>query len=337
MPKVREISVPSPEQFADQLAPAFEPFVVRGLGDNWPIVRAARQSPEHALNYVRSFDSGQLTDIMLAQPSAGGRFFYRNDLTGFNFERQKASLSQLAEKLETFASHSNPPGIYAGATATKSHLPGFAEVNSAPLLQNLSGVTPRIWIGNATHVATHFDLSDNFAVVGLGKRRFTLFPPSATKNLYVGPLDITPAGQPVSMVDPINPDLERYPDFAEAQPLALTADLEVGDAIYIPTLWWHHVSANAPINILLNYWHNDASHGGGFLAFVHALLSIRDLPIEQKKAWRDWFDHFIFSPDAASTADHLPAQARGINGPATEQREMLMRQFIAQVLAPPRG
>ena len=337
MPEVREIPHPSQEQFAAKLAPACEPFVVRRMGENWPLVEAARQSTQHALNHVRSFDTGKPTEIMLAQPTVGGRFFYRDDMRGFNFERQTASISQLAERLETLASHPQPPGIYAGATATRSHLPGFSNANSLPLLENLAGVTPRIWLGNATQIATHFDLSDNFAIVGLGKRRFTLFPPSATKNLYVGPLDITPAGQPVSMVDPLKPDLARYPDFAQAQPLALTAELEAGDAIYIPTLWWHHVSASEPINILLNYWHNDASHGGGFLALVHGLLSIRDLPERQKKAWRHWFDHFIFNPDACKTADHLPPDVRGINGPPSEQREMLMRRFITQVLAPPHG
>jgi hypothetical protein len=337
MPQVKEISLPSPERFAAELAPAYEPFVIRGMGEEWPLVKAAQQGASFALKYVRSFDTNKPTEIMLAQPSVGGRFFYNDDMRGFNFERQKASLSQLAEKLEAFADHPQPPGIYAGATALQSHLPGLEEANALHLLDNLSGVTPRIWMGNATQVATHFDLSDNFAIVGLGKRRFTLFPPSATKDLYVGPLDVTPAGQPVSMVDPVNPDLERYPDFARAQPLALTADLGPGDGIYIPTLWWHHVNASEPINILLNFWHNDAAHGGGFLALVHALLSIRDLPLKQKEAWRDWFDHFIFNPDASTTADHLPLDAQGINGPATEQRGVMMRRFIAQVLVPPRG
>ena len=337
MPQIKEIPLPSPDRFEAELSLAYEPFVIRGMGKDWPMVQAARQGASEALNHIRSFDTGEPTEIMLAQPSVGGRFFYNDDMRGFNFERQRANLSQLIERLETFSTHPQPPAIYAGATATKTHLPGFAEANSLPLLETLPGVTPRIWLGNKTQIATHFDLSDNFAIVGLGKRHFTVFPPSATKDLYVGPLDVTLAGQPISMVDPLNPDLEQYPDFAKAKPLALTAELEAGDGIYIPTLWWHHVSASEPINILLNFWHNDASHGGGFLALVHALLSIRDLPLKQKQAWHEWFDHFVFNPHAGSTADHLPLEARGITGPPSAQREMLMRQFIAQVLAPARG
>ncbi len=61
----------------------------------------------------------------------------------------------------------------------------------------------RVWLCNRSEVATHFDLSDNIAVVALGRRRFTLFPPTATADLYVGPFNNTlPAGQPVSMPRP---------------------------------------------------------------------------------------------------------------------------------------
>ena len=117
---------------------------------------------------------------------------------------------------------------------------------------------PRIWIGNRSLVSTHFDLSDNIACVVAGRRRFTLFPPEQLPNLYVGPLDHTMAGQPASMVELNAPDFERFPRFREALAAAVTAELEPGDAIYIPTLWWHQIEALAPFNILVNYWWEDA-------------------------------------------------------------------------------
>ncbi len=332
MRAVEEIGPVDAGVFEREFRPAHNPVVMRGLAHDWPVIVAGRESAGKALDYVEAFDSGQPTDIMLAPQSEKGRFFYSPDMRGFNFRREKLSLTGLAQHLREIADSADPIGIYAGATAIDTHLPGFAQANPLPLVSHTHAI-PRIWLGNATQVATHFDLSDNFAVVALGKRRFTLFPPEATKALYVGPLNVTLAGQPVSMVDPLNPDLETYPRYAKALEQAQFADLEPGDAIYIPTLWWHHVQAQAPINILVNYWHNDATRGGGFLALVHAMLSIRDLPLEQRKAWRAWFDHFVFGEEAPDAAAHLPPHAQGVNGPASPSRDEQIRRFVLQVLS----
>ena len=75
-------------------------------------------------------------------------------------------------------------------------------------------IVPRLWLGNAIRVATHYDLMENIGVVVAGRRRFTLFPPDQLANLYMGPLELTPAGTPVSLVDPDAPDLARFPRFA---------------------------------------------------------------------------------------------------------------------------
>ena len=65
-------------------------------------------------------------------------------------------------------------------------------------------------------VATHQDMNSNIAVVAAGRRRFRLFPPDEVGNLYIGPFEFTPAGTPVSLFDPDEPDLERFPQAAEA-------------------------------------------------------------------------------------------------------------------------
>ena len=333
MEPVEEISEPTAEQFEAEIRPAYRPVVIRGIAKDWALVREGRQGPAPALDYLRRFDSKRPTQVMLAQPQEGGRFFYSPDIRGLNFQRQDATLTQLADQLQAIIDDPSPPAMYAGATPMASHLPGLSRRNDFALVGHLPDATPRLWLGNATQVATHFDMSDNFAVVALGSRRFTVFPPDATADLYVGPLNFTLAGQPVSMVDPLNPDHDRYPRYAKAQAKAQYVDLQPGDAIYIPTLWWHHVNATAPVNILMNYWHNNVRDGGAFLALAHAMLSVRDLPQPQREAWRHWFEHFVFGPDAAHAADHLPKGAEGINGPASEQRTQMMRQYIASVLA----
>jgi hypothetical protein len=135
------------------------------------------------------------------------------------------------------------------------------------------------------------------------------------------------------MVDPLAPDLKRFPRYADAQRLALTTELAPGDALYVPSLWWHHVEATEPVNVLINYWHNDVERGGGFAALIHAMLAIRDLPRAQREAWRCWFDHFVFGDAAQHAADHLPSHAKGVNGPSTPERDELIRQFLVKVLS----
>lgn len=333
MMPIEEVAVASREDFERDLRPRYRPFVIRGVAADWPLVAAGRLGGDQALALIEKHDSRVATEIMVAPPSAQGRFFYAPDMRGFNFQRQRGTLSQLARRLRVLAGDAEPPGVYAGAAAARSHLPGFAETHPFPLAGAQAGAMMRIWLGNATQVATHFDLSDNFAVVALGRRRFTLYPPETVSDLYVGPLDVTLAGQPVSMVDPLAPDLDTYPRFAKVQAHALIADLEPGDAIYIPTLWWHHVAATEPINALVNFWHNDASQGGGFLALIHAILAIRDQPEPQRGAWRAWFEHMVFSHDAPRSADHIPLNARGVAGPPSPDRDARMRGFIARVLS----
>ncbi|MFX8258165.1 cupin-like domain-containing protein, partial [Acinetobacter baumannii] len=63
-----------------------------------------------------------------------------------------------------------------------------------------------------------------------------------------------PAGQPISLVDLAAPDLARFPRFAEALPHAQVVTLEPGDALFIPSQWWHGVEGLDPINALVNFW-----------------------------------------------------------------------------------
>jgi hypothetical protein len=330
---ITEIAALDAAAFDAEIRPAHQPVVIRDAARDWPLVEAAQRAPAEAIAYLKSLDTGAPTEVMIAPPSERGRFFYRSDMRGFNFRRDRATLSQLADHLVQIAGEAEPIGIYAGATETTSHLPGFDTANPFPLADRQHRVQTRVWLGNASQVATHFDLSDNFAVVALGRRRFTLFPPEATPDLYVGPLNVTIAGQPVSMVDPSAPDLERYPRFAAARALAQTADLGPGDALFIPSLWWHHVEATGPVNVLINYWHNDVERGGGFPALVHAMLTIRDLPAPQRRAWRCWFEHLVFDDEAQHAADHLPPHGQGVNGPPSPELDEGIRQFLLKVLS----
>lgn len=283
-------------------------------------------------SYLARFGGGRPLDVMIGAPGIDGRFFYDDDLSGLNFSRQKVALGQLLGELVRFAEEGvvAPHALYANAATAPDHLPGWQEENALNLP---TGDAPaRLWIGNATRVATHYDQSNNVAFVVHGRRRFTLFPPDQIANLYVGPLDHTLAGPPSSMVDPDAPDLDRYPRFAEALRHAQVAELGPGDAIFVPAIWWHAVRSLDSFNVLVNYWWEHEETASPFGALVHALMSVRDLPPEQKTAWRTWFDHYVFRPDADQAAAHLPVAARGILGEAGPARTERIRAFLIRLL-----
>lgn len=116
--------------------------------------------------------------------------------------------------------------------------------------------------------------------------------------------------------------------FVEALEHALVADLEPGDAIFIPSLWWHNIAASGPLCVLLNYWWGANDETAAFPVLAHALLSLRDVAPGERAAWAVWFEHYIFGEDAAAVADHLPPHARGVLGPPSPQRTAKMKDYL---------
>lgn len=330
--RLSEILEIDAETFARDLTPLYQPTVLRGVARDWPAVQTARTSPRALADYLKRFDKGVMVEAMLGAPAIGGRFFYDEGGRGMNFDRRSAPLGPVLDELLRLADHPEPPAIYVGSTPIAPVLPGFERDNALDLLDDK--IAPRLWLGNASIIQTHHDMSDNIAVVVSGRRRFTLFPPDQVGNLYIGPLDFTPAGRPVSLVSLDNPDLERFPKFAEALESALVADLEPGDAIYIPTLWWHHVQATGPLNLLVNYWWEPTDMPGGqpFDAFVHALRNVRRLPAKRRNAWRAFFEHYIFHANG-DPAEHIPEGRRGVlEDKPDAKREAEMTAFLRRVL-----
>lgn len=318
------------EQFHEQVLAAGRPVVLRGLVKDWPVVRAGA-SPAALAAYIKPLDRGHPVGALFGGPGIGGRFHYNEDLSGFNYRQGQIQLSAALDLLADYAREDRPPSLAVQSVPVRQALAGFEAENPMPLLGD--AVEPRVWIGNAVTVAAHHDPSENIACVVAGKRRFTLFPPEQVANLYMGPLELTPAGAAISMVDFDAPDLVRFPRFAEAMKQALVVDLEPGDALYIPYLWWHHVRSTERLNMLVNYWWtpSDPARGRPIEAMMHAMLAVRDLPPGHRAAWKVMFDHHVFHADD-ETAAHLPPRQRGILGRMDGPMIRAIRAGIARTL-----
>ena len=326
---IREIEQAHNSDLTPELLRSSQPVVLRGLISDWPVVQAGLQSAQQAADYFRQWSNENLVQAFVAPPEVKGRYFYTSDLSGFNFAPKTTNLNAVLDEIFQYAQTPDSPSIYLGSTSVNHILPGFRAHNDVAPLQDATLVS--IWAGTQSRIAAHYDIPDNLACCVVGKRRFTLFPPEQLENLYIGPLDHTPAGQPASLVDFYAPDYTRFPKFKEAIKHCMVVDLAPGDALFIPSMWWHHVEGLAAFNVLINYWWRQvALHMGAPTdALQHALLSIRDLPQAQRDAWRQQFEHYVFSPQSQ---EHIAQQHRGILNPIDSSLARKLRAMLINKL-----
>ena len=309
------------------------PVVVRGLVDHWPAVAQAKTSQAGYVDLIARQASSKPLTAFSIEAEHQGRIFYNDRFDGFNFSRMQLTLQQALAQFDALAQQASPDTLYIGSTNVDHWLPEFGQANVLNI--DLPNPTVSLWMSNHSVVAPHFDFPCNLACVVSGTREFTLFPPDQLPNLYIGPLDLTPAGQPISLVNLQDPDLKRFPRFKIAEAQGLKAELSPGDAILIPSMWWHQVEATGQLNTLINYWWRDRAsadtHGPPLAALQHAMLAFKDLAPSQKQAWQALLDYYVFNQDPAQF-DHIPETARGILNPIDQTLGKAIRSTIRRLL-----
>lgn len=329
--RVSEAAVADAAELDTRLREATTPFVVRGLVADWPLVQAARRSAAEARAYLLRHHRDRPFTVSIGRPGDDGRLFYDAGMA-MNFTMARAKLPEIFAMIDAMEAGGEARPLYLASIDMNEYFDGLIEANHVDLGDRV--LLSSIWMGTPTRIAAHNDVPHNLACVAVGRRRFMLFPREQYRNLYLGPIDNTPAGRAVSMVDFHDPDFVAHPRFREAIEHALVADLEPGDALYIPALWWHHVEALDRFNVLVNYWWRDSARflGQPQDALNHAILAIRDLPDDQKAFWRDQFDYYVFGNDEAVTA-HIPEAGRSVLAPLTPETAGRIRSFLLRQLS----
>lgn len=338
MRPMKEIDGITRERFERDVVPAYEPVVMRGVAAHWPLVQAGHAGLEPCLQYLMGFDSGESVGAMLARPESTRAFSYKPGLDGFNFAHDKRPYEALFQQLWRYSHFPDPPALAAQSALVSHTLPGLECANVMPLLD--AAVGPRIWIGNRATVPAHFDDSHNIACVAAGRRRFTLLPPQCAPLLYLAPPDYAPAQAPMSVVpDLYRADPAQFPLVAEALAQAHVAELEPGDAVYIPPVWFHQVESLAPhLNILMNYWWRHPVAPGRpddlhFESMRLAMLALRHLPDGEREGWRALFAHYVFGARGPELA-HIPEKQRHLFGELDAAYDAAVRKEIVGKLKP---
>lgn len=330
---IAEYATLSAKQFFEQIASQQQPIVIRGFAKQWPIVAAAKHSPQDFVAYLNRFYNGNKAKMVVAPPAANKRFYYNDDMTGINYVSGEERVDLFLGRLLELVDREVYPAISMQNSKISEILPGLVDDNPCDFFSDLE---PRLWVGNEGIVSAHYDGSDNLACVVAGHRRFVLFPPEQTANLYPGPLNFTPAGAPTSLVDLNNPDFDRYPLFKQALAGAYSAELAPGDAIFIPMLWWHHVESLDKVNALMNYWWNgssapDAISPSPIDSLNLALLAMRDMTPKQRDAWRCLFDHYLFK-QGVDPVSYIPTHQQHVLGDMSPDYIRSIKDYFIQKL-----
>ena len=314
----------------DELMATGQPVILKGLAREWPLART--DSACAAADYLKTFYQGRPVVAFIAQPEHRGRFSYTADVTQLDFESDQGRLDEYLDIIIGLLEEREAPTFYIGSTDVDTFLPGFRAENDLVLNHAMFESNPPLvgaWIGTRSTALAHYDMSNNIACCLVGRRRFTLFPPDQIQNLYPGPLEPTPGGQVLTMTNIHEPDFERFPGLRDALAAGEVAELEPGDVLFYPAMWWHEVEALDGFNVMVNYWWNTSPQ---FMdtpqnTLLHALLSLRDRPEHEKRAWRHVFDYYVFGP-ADRAAAHLPEGARGNLAPMDELKARRLRGYL---------
>ena len=329
---VREWREIDPQCFRTEIVPLGQPAVLRGIADDWPLVRHFRTSPLSLVDYLIGLDTGEPVISAIAPPEVKGRLVYKDGVKALNHRHSAEMLPNVLRGLLKLADKPDPPGIWIGGLSARHQLPRLEEENRTDFVP--AEAKANLWIGNAVTVPPHFDAGDNLGMVVAGRRRFTLFPPEQVANLYIGPFDITPSGLPISMVAHNAPDLDQYPRFRKALGAAQVGEIGPGDAIYIPYLWWHGVESLEPFNMLVNFWwYRDrvaAAHPyGALLRATYELF--RNMPPEHRSSWKHMYDHWVFET-GGDPAEHLPPSQRTALPDLDDEAVARFKQAIGDLL-----
>ena len=121
--------------------------------------------------------------------------------------------------------------------------------SSSSSSQLCRGLTSNMWLGQAGGVsaAVHYDLQHNIFLQASGSKRFTLLPPSTHHLLRLHPRWHGSQRQSQGSED------TSWPAAISTETFVLQVELNEGDALYIPPLWFHLVESIQG-GVAANFW-----------------------------------------------------------------------------------
>lgn len=221
--EVERIAAPSLAVFEREYRRPGRPVILTGLMEDWPargwtLASLRRRYGERQVKAVRTEGGRVVQSVSAGIPYESIRFGEYLDL----LEAQ-----ELPSRYMVFPVSDVLPELLEDFV-----LPGYCR--GAPWFR------ARFWLAAAnTRSPLHRDPPDNLYAQIFGSKRFVLFAPDETRNLYPHPL--WSQLPDFSRVDVERPDLARFPRYARAVPIV--CEVRAGEVLYLPRTWWHYVAS----------------------------------------------------------------------------------------------
>jgi hypothetical protein len=233
---IPRITPPSAEEFAARYVRGSQPVIVRGAIDAWPAME--RWSGDY---FRRRFGNREVPALQ----ARGGALYDTQSGAHYGTVR-------VAEYVDALDAQTRSE-LYM-AFRVQDVMPELLDdIVPPPYCGAAPWRSTKLWFaGPDTKSPLHRDLPHNLYAQIIGRKRFLLLDRRRTRMVHRHSfLSRVPNCSPV---DAESPDLDRFPRFRDA-PLLL-ADLQRGDLLYIPSLWWHQArSVGTSVSVNLFWAH----------------------------------------------------------------------------------